>query len=250
MRDCSESKQSTSCDQVVRDLCKKELSAVRKAMPRAVVVVVDRSGKETLSFTLAIDGESYEGRLDRAVALDPGEHLLRVGLGDEEQETRIVLREGEGERRVEVSFAPEAPSSSPVPLAPVASPMPMPDEGVGETGLTGVQVGGIVLGSVGFVGMVVGGVLMGTAVSKNNEANEVCREHACQENSDEFKVAGEKQATARTLAAAGATTLAVGGVAAAAGVLMFLLGGSSEPEQVAEVSIVIGPAFVGMNGTW
>jgi hypothetical protein len=82
------------------------------------------------------------------VEIDPGEHFLRLELdGAEPEEQRIIAREGDNNRVIDVRFQAR-------PTAPIAPPRP-------KVPALGYVFGGISLASLGvFTGFAIGGKLL------------------------------------------------------------------------------------------
>jgi hypothetical protein len=82
---------------------------VEKAMPSVVVAAVGPDGSDTVDVALSVDGARVADRLPAtALDLDPGEHTLRVErTGWAATEQKVVVREGEKERRVVLRFMPQ-----------------------------------------------------------------------------------------------------------------------------------------------
>ena len=106
-----------ACPRAIQKDCKRWLGEVEAAMPTIVIHPVDASGGDIVGARALVDGVRLEGAVDgRAVALDPGEHLLRVEAGASSVEQRIVIREGERDRLLPLRFPADiVPRPSPVP---------------------------------------------------------------------------------------------------------------------------------------
>jgi hypothetical protein len=101
------------CPPVVRVACSEWLNDIRKSIPSVVLAAkesVRRCGgeaavRDVVDVDVQIDGRLLARRLDgRAIAMDPGTHVLRFELRDgaAPREETIVLREGEKLREVNV----------------------------------------------------------------------------------------------------------------------------------------------------
>ena len=112
-----------ACPPLVTNDCAEWLSAVTAEQPTIVVRARDARGEPTLAVKIVADGELIAPRLDgTAIALDPGEHVLRFELADGSATTRrVVMTEGEKNHLVEVELAPPADRS-----APASAPSPRP----------------------------------------------------------------------------------------------------------------------------
>ena len=105
-----------SCPAIVRSACTQWMAEVDQSVPTIVPAARKADGTDVPGVRLAIDGEAVADRLDgRALAVDPGTHVLRFTAADGAVlERSIVVREGEKDRAITVSF----PESVPALLAP------------------------------------------------------------------------------------------------------------------------------------
>jgi len=106
---------SQSCPGPVRDDCNERLAEVDKAMPTIVVAATDHDGNDMSAVRVLEDARVLVNRLDgSAVAVDPGEHVLRFeAVGYVPVTRKIVLREAEKERHIAVTFAAASSSAGP-----------------------------------------------------------------------------------------------------------------------------------------
>ncbi|MBX3131663.1 MAG: hypothetical protein KF718_33410 [Polyangiaceae bacterium] len=145
------------CMVAVKKECLQWLDEVNLAIPSLVVVAKDAAGKETLDVVVKLGDRVLADRIDtRGIELDPGTHELTFELeGEEPISVEVILRAGERNKVVEVSFAkaassvttdptdteeeasldlpPRAPSSGPPTISYVLG-------GVGVLALTGTAV--------------------------------------------------------------------------------------------------------------
>jgi hypothetical protein len=104
-----------TCPRAIQKDCKRWLGEVEAAMPTIVIHAVDASGGDIVGARALVDGVRLDGALDgRAVAIDPGEHTLRVEAGAGSVEQRIVIREGARDRLLPLRV-PADTRSRPVP---------------------------------------------------------------------------------------------------------------------------------------
>jgi hypothetical protein len=83
-------------------------------MPTIVVEGRDTSGGETVSVKVSVDGQVVAERLDgRAIEVDPGMHSFRYEYGGKTLEEKLVIREGERNRKVTANFAPASTKPEP-----------------------------------------------------------------------------------------------------------------------------------------
>jgi hypothetical protein len=127
------------CPKALSVDCTKWLEEVQSTMPTVVIEGRDASGGETIAIRVLLDGKPLVERLDgRAIEVDPGQHTFRYEYGGEHIEERIVIREGERNRKLTASFAKATPAPSAAPTgasvpppaagAPRSAPLPGPEE--------------------------------------------------------------------------------------------------------------------------
>src|SRR5204863_1856230 len=107
-----------ACPAFVQSDCAQWLTEVQRELPTIVVVAKDKSGEDTVAVSVFLDDQALLTQLDgKAVAIDPGVHKLRFELeGAEPIAQQIVIRQGQKDRVVPVSFAPagsDLPQASP-----------------------------------------------------------------------------------------------------------------------------------------
>jgi len=111
---------AASCPRVTTTDCARWLGETDQSLPTIVVHATDASGRELVDVQTTFDGALLAPRADgRAVAVDPGEHVLRFERADAPPiERRFVFREGEKDRAIGVQWevGPE-PSRGPPPAA-------------------------------------------------------------------------------------------------------------------------------------
>lgn len=95
------------CMGAVRKDCVTWLGEVTAAIPSIVIDAKDTDGKETVDVRMFIDNVLVKDKLDvQAIELDPGTLHLRFEHGTEPPiEKEVVLRQGQKNRVVDVSFA-------------------------------------------------------------------------------------------------------------------------------------------------
>ena len=113
------------CPKALSVDCTKWLEEVQSTMPTVVIEGRDAAGGETIAIRVLLDGKPLVERLDgRAIEVDPGQRTFRYEYGGEHIEERIVIREGERNRKLTASFAKAAPAPSATPPATAAPPTP------------------------------------------------------------------------------------------------------------------------------
>jgi hypothetical protein len=150
---------AASCSVYVVKDCTQWLAEIEASLPSVVFTAEDAGGADTAAARVAVDGRVVAERLDgKAVALDPGEHVVRFELvGAEAIEQRVLIRQGEKNRRIAASFkkAPAPPPPPPVTPVAVREPAaPLPPAPAPRAG--GVPTWAWVTGGVGVVLLGVG----------------------------------------------------------------------------------------------
>jgi hypothetical protein len=219
-----------------------ELSAIEPKIGRLAIIVEGGDGAKDLVVKL-------DGAVVPAVLIgvpqpaDPGEHRVEASAQGFRAQPQVV-RLGEGEKgsvtlKLEVdpsaTGSAAAPSGEPAPEAGPGAPpgpggaAPAPaDRGTSGGGSNGLRIGSYVAFGVGAVGLGLGTVFMLQASGKDSDVDKICTlpGGACPESRrDEVKGLEEDASSARTL---GVTGFVVGGAGVAAGVVLFILSGSSE----------------------
>lgn len=113
------------CPDAIREDCTRWVGEVEASLPSVVFEGVWADGRDVTGMTVRLDGQPLAGaEAGRAVGLDPGEHTFHFEVsGAAPVETHNVIREGEKNRILQVTFTPVAtPETSPAPLpAPATS---------------------------------------------------------------------------------------------------------------------------------
>lgn len=118
-----------------------------------------------------------------------------------------------------------------------------------KTFWTPLRITGAIAGGVGVVSLIGGGVFGGVAMSTWKSAKDACGPGypVCAFNSD----GPTKADTAKTFATVSTVLFVGGGIAAAAGVTLFLLGAPKHTEQqTARVFPLVGPGSLGVGGSF
>ncbi len=95
-----------ACPGVVKRDCEQWLGEVEAAIPSVVMSATDGSGRDVSDIRVLLDGAVLVEKLDgKAVAINPGEHAVRFEHGKETPvEQKIIIREGEKRRLIQISF--------------------------------------------------------------------------------------------------------------------------------------------------
>lgn len=111
------------CPEAIRQDCTRWVTDVDASLPSVVFEAVWADGHDATGMRVLVDGKPLaDTEPGRAVVLDPGEHTFRFEVaGATPVETRNVVREGEKNRSVRVTFTPLAPAA-PLPTADSAPP--------------------------------------------------------------------------------------------------------------------------------
>jgi hypothetical protein len=175
------------CMAAVKKDCLGWLDEVNAAIPSIVIAAKGPDGKETFDVKLSIDGQAVSDKLDvKAIELDPGTHkLVFEYAGQEPVEQEVILRQGERNKEIAVSFAKEAP--------PAAAPAPTPEPDTGPTPTPTPAkhkppVLAYVLGGVGVVAL--GGTAffwLGSESKKKDLENSGCAPNCAQSDVDAIK---------------------------------------------------------------
>jgi len=130
-----------ACPALFRNDCVGWLAEVQAALPSVVFGAKDASGQDLLDVHVSVDGRTVTDRLEgTSKDIDPGPHVFRFEWEGRVVEQQAVMREGEKDRLVTVTF-PKAP-----PRAAAQGSRPVP---VGVWILGGVAVAGV----AGFTGL-------------------------------------------------------------------------------------------------
>jgi hypothetical protein len=208
-----------ACPRAIQKDCKRWLGEVEAAMPTVVIHAVDASGGDIVGARALVDGVRLDGALDgRAVAIDPGEHVLRVEVGARVVEQRIVIREGERDRLLPLRFPADT------------GPLPRP-----------VPAGVWVLGGVGAAAITAGALLWAVGRSEHGTLYATCGvTHDCAESA----VDG-----ARTKLVAGDVVFGAG-LAAVGAAVWWGLNGTSAPRSSVGVTPVAGGALMSWQASF
>ncbi|MCS6900318.1 MAG: hypothetical protein RMJ98_06085 [Myxococcales bacterium] len=99
-----------TCPQLLVPDCVQWSSEVQQAIPTVVFAGMGTDGKETSAIKVLVDGLPLVDRLDgKAIELDPGEHTFLFEHNGKKKQETFLIREGERNRMISVSFAEEAP---------------------------------------------------------------------------------------------------------------------------------------------
>ncbi len=158
------------CPEAIRQDCTRWVTDVDASLPSVVFEAVWADGHDATGMRVIVDGKPLADiEPGRAIVLDPGEHTFRFEVaGATPVETRNVVREGEKNRIVRVTFTPIAPPASATSpgngaTAPASSsgatsvpapanlwqPVPAAEQGTPMLGRHPVPLAAYILGGVG-----------------------------------------------------------------------------------------------------
>ena len=115
-----------SCPQVVAEQCAGWLEEVEKALPSVNFAVTDEQGKDLVDVRVSFDGVLLKDHLDgKAVPVDPGSHTFKVESRTRKPlELQVVVREGEKNRQIDMTWKGVAPIEKVPQLPPTEAPHP------------------------------------------------------------------------------------------------------------------------------
>jgi hypothetical protein len=139
------------CPGPVKKDCTEGIEKLDAAAPTLVIGAKDAQGRDAVQVKVTVDGQPLTDKLDgKPVVVDPGEHTFRFEIaGAKPLEERLVIKTGEKNRVVNVSFGGET--------APVPTPTPTPTQdaggGAGFLPYALIGVGVVGLGMFTFFGL-------------------------------------------------------------------------------------------------
>jgi hypothetical protein len=210
-----------SCPSVVRAQCAEWLSDVSERIPSIVARATDGQGKDLTDVVVYADGTLVQHQLDgRRVEIDPGQHVLRfVRKGSRPFETKVVVREGEKNRLVDVVLeaategSPDAAGKNPTSTTPTGGDTPTQERPF--------PVVPVVLGGVGLLGIGTFSFFAATGQSDLNDLRSSCAPHCAQGDVD----------AAHTKIIVANVALGVGVVALAVAAVLYFTQGPSAQSQ-------------------
>jgi hypothetical protein len=226
-----------SCPAEIREECDRRITDVNAAMPTIVFEALE-GDHDVTAVSVTMDGAKLASTLDgTSIAIEPGEHTFRFELaGRAPVDKKLVIREGEKERRERIAFVAPTMTTNTTPPPPVTPPI---EEAPPRTQRTV----GIVLGATGLVSLVAGMSLGIFATVKWNAAKTDCGA-GCAPDAPAQREKSDAQG-----AATGANiTLIAGGVLFAAGLVTWL----TAPRARVQVQPAVGwnSASVVLSGTF
>jgi hypothetical protein len=235
----------------------KRAAALEAGLARLTIAV--SPGSDVAGLQVKRDGDPVgHAEFGLGIPIDPGSHAIEATApGKTNWSTKVDVAKGQTDARVTVSLvdAPAAPpssSSSTTPTSTTTTSGPPPDQPAPSGGSTRKWIG-IGLVGVGVVGVVLGSVFGLQAKSKNDQAlqSQNCRTSSvCDQQGLNLTNDAKNSATISTIA------FAVGGVAVAGGLVLWLTAPSSSPRPAATTGLRVTPQIaptyggVTMEGAW
>jgi hypothetical protein len=251
-----------------------------RRVPTVELVIVAPSSDPSATPSVTLDGAALSASaLAAPLAVDPGEHLLSVRLGDAVVDARVAVAEGDHKTVTLTLPQPAAPSRPdppppqvdppPPPLLPPATPAPDPrvPAGVGaQPGFVAQGLGGpatradetagdplaptaAVLLGLGLSSLVAGAISGGLALSQATGLLAECVASACPPSQADALTTHQATATAAT------ALFAIGGVVTAAGGVVLVIYVTSDDDAKPEAGgprVSLGWAGTGLElrGAW
>jgi hypothetical protein len=218
-----------SCPDDSRTECLRRGGELDVAMPTIVFEAADAAGREVVAVAVKMDGEPLTQRLDgTALSIDPGRHAFSFEAPGQPVVTKqLLILEGEKYRREHFTLGRI--------VAPPGSE--------GAPRRRAVKTASLVLGGLGVAAVAVGFGYGLVAISRRDEAVRSCPS-ACSTDADV-----ERWNRARAAGDVSTVTFAVGGVALASGLVLWLVA-RHEAEISAGAQLAFGPGGVTLRGQW
>ncbi len=183
-----------------------------------------------------------------AIPVDPGELVIQVQApGYEPYETRIEVDKGASSATVNIPALvalPEDEQKKVSGSAPTGAVSATPEDV--EPAGSGQRTTGLILGGVGAAGLVAGGIFGVLAISKNNQAKDICSGTTCPADSD-----GESLTdSAQTFATVSTIGIIAGGALFATGGVLYFTAPSSDASAELRVSPTWGGARFTLGGSF
>jgi hypothetical protein len=232
-----------TCPGEVRDECARRMTDLTAAQPTVVFDVKDAQGGDLSAVRVSLDGALLVDHLGgAAVAVDAGDHTFVFEASGQTVEKKVVVRESEKGRTIQVSFGGATPAGAAAAPAAVdatgasatAAPAAAPAD-QGASSWNGQKTAAVVIGGAGIVGVAVGSIFGLQAFSKWSTAKTDCSTYgSCGSGTlaDSDKSSAQSAATVSTIA------FVVGGAAVVGGAILWFTAPSG--------SVQVGPTVGGM----
>ena len=227
------------CLAAVKKDCVSWLDEVNASIPSIVIEAKGPDGKETFEVKVTLDGEVLTEKLDvNAIEVDPGTHkILLEYAGEAPVEQEFILRQGQKNKVISVSFAKQS-ASPPAAADPQPDPDPEPDQ---KPAAGKPPVLSYVLGGVGLLAL--GGTAyfwLGASGEENDLESSKCEPNCASGDVDSIK---QKRLI-------GDIALGVGGACIGAATYLWLAGSKTPKKEAAGLDLRVGKSggWVGYGG--
>ena len=241
-----------ACPALLRVDCTKRLDELDRIQPSVVFTAQDATGGDVGGVTVTVDGAPLAVRLDGTpMRVDPGEHTFVFSApGHAPVSKKLVLAERDASRRERVLFAgggaaPPAPAPAPAPATDTTTTSPSSPSSSPSGGMSTLRLAGIVTGGVGVVGLGVGGVFGLLTGSAWNAQKSDC---PSSQNCPSYGQALKDHSAMATDSTVATVSFIAGGALLAAGITMFVLGGSGEEAPASTAAVVVAPSVSPSGG--
>jgi hypothetical protein len=167
------------CPTLIVQDCDQWLAEVQRSLPTIVFAASDAAGHDMDDVRVTLEDRVLRERLDgRPVAVDPGKYQIRFQHDGATVALDLIVREGEKDRLVAVTFAAAAvaaTTSPPAPGAPLSSDQPTPPPSPSH----GTSTATWVFGGVGVAGLAVAGAFGVAAAVDYSNAYASCGSSGC-----------------------------------------------------------------------
>ncbi|MEZ4231710.1 MAG: hypothetical protein R3B89_21220 [Polyangiaceae bacterium] len=231
----------TECPGFIQKDCASWSSEVSQTIPSFLIVVTGSDGSDISQFSAKLDGEPLSG-VDGMIEVDPGDHELVVshqGLPDATKQ--LHFEAGDQRKLVKVVF--ELPRES------GAGDLPR-EAGTREPGADQRDLTWPIISlGIGAVGLGVGGFFLLRSAANRDDADalyaECQRDSGCLNADPRSDQISQFDDDARSAQVFGIVGLAIGGVAVATGVTLFVLEGD---DHESSVRAYLAPTGGGLSG--
>jgi hypothetical protein len=228
--------EAAGCPAMVRDDCAQRMDELEHIQPTIVFDVKNAAGADVSGAAVTVDGAPLSGRLaGGALRVDPGEHAFTVtAAGQLALTRRLVIKEGEKDRRelIVLTVAP-APSAS----LPLAEPT--------GAGLGTQRVLGLTAGGVGIAAVAVGSIFGAQTFSAVSAQKKDCPTAPCQNAG----AAASDHSSAVTDSSVSTAMFVAGAVLLAGGAVLFFTAPSRASHESAGLTVApsVGPSGGGVT---
>jgi hypothetical protein len=227
-----------ACPDPIQTSCQQRLGDIDRAVPSIVFQVKDAAGNDVPGVKITMDGQPRDERAGSSITLDPGEHSFTFeASGQAAAKKTLVIVEGIKARTEIVVLGSPAPAPAAIPPATaVTEPPPAP-----QSGGSSQKSIGLVIGGVGIAGLAMGSVLGLMASSSWSTAQK-------EQNGAQYMQAESDGKNASTYANVSTVAFIAGGVAVAAGVVVWLTAPGSSGASNATTAWSLAPSMTPAGG--